>query len=240
VCGLITSMSAVANGNPGLWTVPPGIALSAITDPSAGIEATAYGTYTMIWTVSNGACTATDTALVTFTDPGIGLWVDAGEDQYLEVIDHTNLHGSASPGATLSWWVLAGGGSISQPTDSSTSITGLAIGDNLIVLTAMLNQCASISDTVLLHVDDLFIPEGYSPNGDGVNDRWEIRGMQAYPGSSLEVFNRWGKLIYATKGYANEWDGRSRNGQELPDDTYFYVLNLTGRRTYNGPVIIKR
>nr|MBP7515284.1 gliding motility-associated C-terminal domain-containing protein [Flavobacteriales bacterium] len=240
VCGLTAAMSAINGAGSGSWTGAPDVVVGSAADPSSSVSATTYGTYTMIWTVNNGPCSASDTALVTFTDPGAGIWVDAGEDQFLEVIDHTDVHGTAAPGTTLSWWVLAGAGNVASPADSSTTITGLAIGDNLIVLTAMMNQCASISDTVLLHVDDLFIPEGYSPNGDGVNDRWEIRGIQAYPGSDLQVFNRWGKLIYESSGYHNEWDGRSMNGHDLPDDTYFYVLNLTGRRAYNGHVIIKR
>jgi gliding motility-associated-like protein len=238
-CGLRASMSAVgANGS---WSLPTGITpYNSLNTPAMEIGAAAYGTYALVWSVTNGTCSASDTALVSFIDPVPGLGVDAGEDQFLAVVDHTWLLGSATAGANLSWWVLSGSGSIEEPNDSSTAITGLGLGDNLIVLTASINPCASVSDTVLLHVDDLFIPEGYSPNGDGSNDRWEIRGIEAYPNSALQVFNRWGKLVFEADAYANEWDGRSRNGQALPDDTYFYVLNLSGQRTYNGPVIIKR
>ncbi|HRD52458.1 MAG TPA: gliding motility-associated C-terminal domain-containing protein, partial [Flavobacteriales bacterium] len=241
VCGLRGNMQAPLGGTPGSWTVPFSIAPNGATsDPHLAVSGSTFGLYAMIWTVSNGACMAADTAWLTLIDPSPAIWVNAGPDQQLAVVDHTTLIGSASPGTTLNWWVLSGSGSIDQPGDSTTAIHDLSIGANTIVLAATLNQCASINDTVIIHVDDLFIPEGFSPNGDGVNDRWEIRGIEAYPGSGLQVFNRWGKLVYEADAYASEWDGRSRNGQNLPDDTYFYVLNLTGRRSYNGHVIIKR
>ena len=93
---------------------------------------------------------------------------------------------------------------------------------------------------MLIHVNDLFIPQGFSPNGDGVNDRWEVTGIAAFPGNTLKVFNRWGQLVFESYGYENEWDGRAMFGRDLPDATYFYVLNLTSDRTYNGHVILKR
>ncbi|MFZ1694897.1 MAG: gliding motility-associated C-terminal domain-containing protein, partial [Flavobacteriales bacterium] len=241
VCGLRGNMQAPLGGAAGSWTVPFGITPNGTTnDPHLAVSGSIFGIHAMIWTVSNGACTAADTAWLTLIDPSPAIWVNAGPDQQLAVVDYTTLIGSTSLGTALNWWVLSGSGSIEQPGDSITAIHGLSIGTNAIVLTATLNQCASASDTVIIHVDDLFIPEGFSPNGDGVNDRWEIRGIEAYPSSGLQVFNRWGKLVYEVDAYGNEWEGRSRNGQTLPDDTYFYVLNLTGRRSYNGHVIIKR
>ena len=85
-----------------------------------------------------------------------------------------------------------------------------------------------------------FIPQGFSPNGDGVNDRFEITGMGAYPQSTLEVFNRWGQKVYTSGSYANGWAGEGDTGAPLTDDTYFYILNLSGEKAYNGFVVIKR
>ena len=65
-------------------------------------------------------------------------------------------------------------------------------------------------------------------------------GAVAYRVDELIVFNRWGQEVYSSKGYTNKWNGTGRSGQPLVDDTYFYVLNLTADRTYNGFVIIKR
>ncbi|MBI2967563.1 MAG: tandem-95 repeat protein [Bacteroidetes bacterium] len=76
-----------------------------------------------------------------------------------------------------------------------------------------------------------FIPEGFSPNGDGENDYFEILGIDKYPGNNIMIFNRWGNLIFEKDGYNNEWDGTYQGGfisfgSKLPAGTYFYVLKL--------------
>jgi gliding motility-associated-like protein len=240
VCGTTYELGATATNGTGVWSGPAGISFANTSDPSTQLVAASFGTYTLTWTVSNGACQVSDQVTLTFLNPDNGLWVDAGPDQNLEVFDHTLMNGQASEGATVNWSLLWGGGSLIQPDSLHTPVHGLATGDNVFVLVATLGPCASRSDTVVIHVDDLFIPEGYSPNGDAVNDTWAITGIAAFPGSSLKVFNRWGQLVYENDSYNNDWDGGSRNGGTLPDDTYFYVLNLGAARTYNGHVIIKR
>ncbi len=92
----------------------------------------------------------------------------------------------------------------------------------------------SASGTILIVVDcdSLIIPDGFSPDGDGVNDLFVIDGLEKYPGTSLEVFNRWGNVIYSTSDYDNSWDAiASSNGITLgegkvPPGTYFYILKL--------------
>lgn len=75
----------------------------------------------------------------------------------------------------------------------------------------------------------LVIPQGFSPNNDGVNDKFVIKGIDAYPNTTLKIFNRWGALIYQQRGYQNNWDGRSNNKLDwgdkiVPEGTYYYVL----------------
>ncbi|MFH0867122.1 MAG: Ig-like domain-containing protein, partial [Bacteroidota bacterium] len=92
----------------------------------------------------------------------------------------------------------------------------------------------------------LFIPSGFSPDGDGVNDYFVITDLNHYPNNHIWIYNRWGNLIYDKKPYDNTWDGK-RNvngityGEDLPEGTYFYLLDL-GNNTpgYQGYVIIKR
>src|SRR5690606_8475292 len=61
----------------------------------------------------------------------------------------------------------------------------------------------------------------FTPNGDGVNDYLAFDLLELYPGSKLQVFNRWGKLIYEDDSYYNDWDG-----EDYPAGTYFYVLDI--------------
>lgn len=72
----------------------------------------------------------------------------------------------------------------------------------------------------------------FSPNGDGVNDFFKIDCIGAYPNNVLQVFNRWGNLVFETRNYANDWDG-TPNGRaiiqkdkRLPVGTYYYLLDL--------------
>ena len=75
----------------------------------------------------------------------------------------------------------------------------------------------------------IFIPEGFSPNGDGVNDYFIIQGAERYM-IDLKVFNRWGNLVYSSKQYLNDWGGLSNAGvlisNQLPVGTYFYIVKF--------------
>lgn len=80
--------------------------------------------------------------------------------------------------------------------------------------------------------DCLKIPEGFSPNNDGINDTFVIECMELYPESELRIFNRYGTMLYEATGYLNDWDGKPTRGllhdagQILPVGTYFWVLDL--------------
>ena len=63
------------------------------------------------------------------------------------------------------------------------------------------------------------IPEGISPNNDGYNDTFELKG---YDVKSLKIYNRYGKLVYSTTNYADNWEGQSNEGGKLAVGTYFY------------------
>ena len=239
ICGANGQLDAEPYAG-GVWSLPNGVTpYGFLTEPELEVHGD-FGTYQLFWTVNNGGCTSTDTMTLMLIDNGQALIVDAGPDRSLDVVSSIQLQGSVSPGSTAVWTVAGGSGAFANAFDTTTWVTSLASGYNTLVLTASLGQCVSASDTVIIHVSDLFIPEGFSPNGDGVNDTWEITGIAAFPGSTLQVFNRWGQLVYDSPDYTNQWDGRSNNGRPLPDDTYFHVLNLGGDRTYNGHVILKR
>lgn len=75
--------------------------------------------------------------------------------------------------------------------------------------------------------DKVLIYTGISPNGDNKNDTWHIFGIEQFPKNEVQVFNRWGNLVFTQKGYSNlnAWDG-TWNGKDLPDGAYFYVIDL--------------
>jgi gliding motility-associated-like protein len=79
----------------------------------------------------------------------------------------------------------------------------------------------------------------FSPNNDGINDYWEIPELDTYGKCEARVFNRWGKLVFSSKDYHNEWDGTS-NGVKLPSAAYYFILKTEGAITITGTVNIVR
>jgi len=88
----------------------------------------------------------------------------------------------------------------------------------------------------------LKIYSGFTPNGDGHNDFWDIDDIIYYPNASVKVFDRWGRVVFSSVGYADNqrWDGKYK-GKELPIGTYYYIIELKdGSEPYKGPVTIVR
>ena len=107
--------------------------------------------------------------------------------------------------------------------DADCDEDGVSNGDELAVGGDIHNPCSP-------NVCALFVPEIFTPDGDGINDYWRIDGIENYPNNTLVILNRWGNVVYETEGYNNEWDGRSTSnlnigGDELPTGTYYYVLD---------------
>jgi gliding motility-associated-like protein len=79
-----------------------------------------------------------------------------------------------------------------------------------------------------------------TPNGDGINDRWVIRNIDMYPLNKVDIYTRGGRLVYTKNGYNNGWDG-TVNGNPLPEDTYYYVVDLgAGGKKIKGFITILR
>ena len=109
------------------------------------------------------------------------------------------------------------------------------------------NDFCSAEDEVLITIDRCLkelpfkIPQIYTPNADGANDVWELIDIDYFPKSSITIFNRWGDIVYEKTPYLNEWDGKNIAGDELPDGTYYYVIDLgNGHELYKGFVVITR
>jgi gliding motility-associated-like protein len=87
----------------------------------------------------------------------------------------------------------------------------------------------------------LDIPDAFSPNGDEINDVWNIKGIHLYPDATITVFNRWSQTVWKSeRGYPIPWNGRSR-GEELPVDSYHYIIDLhNGLKPIIGAITIIR
>jgi gliding motility-associated-like protein len=103
--------------------------------------------------------------------------------------------------------------------------------------------CRNSDSLAVTVIRKLKIPNAITPNGDGSNDKWRIPGLSLYPNAVVEIYDRWGDIVYRSNGYdeSKYWDGRDRRGRELPMDSYYYVINLgNGEKPLYGSVTIIR
>lgn len=89
-------------------------------------------------------------------------------------------------------------------------------------------------------LNQVFVPNAFSPNQDGRNDAWEIINIEAYPDCRVRIFNNWGNLIYESVGYQEPWDGTFR-GKEVPSGAYRYIIFLDEQEELiKGSLVIMR
>ncbi|PTN04238.1 gliding motility-associated-like protein [Mangrovibacterium marinum] len=110
------------------------------------------------------------------------------------------------------------------------------------------NQCDEATVLVMVSEEALFIPNAFTPNGDGYNDEFEIKGLRKYQGVQLKVFNRWGNRVYEADNYGANgfWDGTANRGlrvgeKQVPTGVYFYILKLgKDEKQFSGYIYIDR
>jgi gliding motility-associated-like protein len=117
---------------------------------------------------------------------------------------------------------------IASPTETTTYIL-------TVTSTGGCPASASVKVNVL---EQMVVPNAFTPNGDGTNDTWSIPGLAAYPNCRVNVYNRYGAGIFSSIGYAKNWDG-SFNGYVLPAGTYYYTIDLKdGKKPLSGYVVL--
>lgn len=87
-----------------------------------------------------------------------------------------------------------------------------------------------------------FIPNTITPNNDGYNDVWYIKGLERFPDNNVRILNRWGDEVFFEEPYGNVWQG-FWNGNPLPGATYYYVLKVKMKgewKSFSGPLTIIR
>jgi gliding motility-associated-like protein len=147
-------------------------------------------------------------------------------------------------------------------TANTEDLSNLSVG-NYIVTVIDANGCSKttsvLMDVLILFAEDdgceLFIPNVFTPNGDGVHDYFEIKCLYNYENPEIQIFNRNGNLVFTKDHYGNidywgskdkaYWDGHSQNklnfmGSELPVGTYYYILKPGKVKVYTGFIFLGR
>ena len=125
----------------------------------------------------------------------------------------------------------------SDPTVLSPAL--LATHNQTYTLTATgAGNCSASDELTVKILKPIDVPNSFSPNGDGINDTWNIPNLGDYPGCTVEVFNRYGQSVYQSGGYGTPWNGTYK-GSSLPVATYYYVIKLkNGFAPLTGSVTI--
>jgi trimeric autotransporter adhesin len=189
-----------------------------------------------LWVQTNNLCKS-DTVYqtVTVAMPPV---IDAGPNLTIVAGQSVTLQATAEAGADIRYlWIPAHHLSnpellnpVASPNESTTY-----------TLVATKNGSCSVVDSMqVIILSEVFIPNAFSPNGDGLNDVWKIPGLTGYPNSFLRVFDRYGQVIFSDTGSSRPWDG-TRNGKALPVGVYYYILDVgDGSTKRNGSVTLLR
>lgn len=179
------------------------------------------GSYTVVVRDSLG-CSRTQNVTATFDAP---FTVNAGTDVSILSGEQTIITGSTSVPATSVLWSPAVG--LASP--NSLSTVAKPTSTTLYTLTAVSNQGCSASDAmqVIIIPYCVKVKNAFTPNGDGNNDLWQVYDdYGCLKNVSLHVFNRYGKKVFESRDYRNNWNG-TFDGKPVPDGTYYAVLNFT-------------
>jgi gliding motility-associated-like protein len=160
------------------------------------------------------------------------LGVSAGSNVSIYEEDSTQL--VASGGASYMWYPNT---DISDPNVINPVVWPMVTTTYFVQVTDV-NGCidtASVIITVLPDIYTIVVPNLLTPNGDGFNDYLSIANLDSYPNNEIHIFNSYGQVIYQASPYNNDWEP-AFNGANVPDGTYYYILNLNDEILAPDPV----
>ncbi|MES2140274.1 MAG: gliding motility-associated C-terminal domain-containing protein [Bacteroidota bacterium] len=224
-CGGSVSMSGLAGLNYS-WST------SATTQAIVVSNCQSSGTYAL--TVTDPATLCEDSssvAVVIFPR----LVANAGTDNTISLGDSYTLNGQG--GSIYSWLPATG---LSNPNIFNPIATPV-VTTTYELTVADINGCMDLdSITITVIIDfNLTVSNLMTANGDGYNDIWIVKNIENYPGTEAIVVNREGQQVFYSSSYDNTWLGLNKNGNPLPDGTYYYFLKLKNSdKLYKGPLTI--
>lgn len=174
------------------------------------------GIYTV--EVTNVVCTATKTIEVTQIDLPI---IDAIESDGNDIVITTTNSGD---------FLYSLDGNIFQPSNTFINMDG-----GLYTIYVKESNCSEIVTAPYLH---FYIPKYFTPNNDGENDSFDLKGIEFFSSSFVSIFNRYGKLLKSSRNSEFSWNG-TFNNTLLPTDDYWYIVVIDGQK-FTGHVTLKR
>jgi gliding motility-associated-like protein len=195
------------------------------------------GKYYIKGTTSDGFFAIKPVTVIVYRTPV----ANAGPDQVLSNVFITTMNAQlANNYETGIWSVISGSAEFSNDTLAKTNVTGLSVGKNMFLWTVTNKVCSISADTVLISVSNLIVPTLITPNMDGKNDYFILKGSEAEGRMEIVIFDRRGVQVYKNSNYDNSWNGVDYNGKPLSDDTYFYIVKTDNGPAAKGYVVVRR
>jgi len=181
------------------------------------------GTYIVFVKDANG-CSSILPTVVSETTPGSFTDCSPGENQTIIRGEKANIDAEAPAGAVITWAPSATAGE----GISSTNFKLYPLRTTVYTMTATLaNGCICTKNITIIVDLPIDIPNTFTPNGDGKNDRFLIKNISSYRNVEVSIFDRWGNKVHHTTDYTDDtaWDGTA-NGFKVPVATYYYVIKF--------------
>ncbi len=145
---------------------------------------------------------------------------DLGSDIFLGSGNSVTLRGFMDANFTYSWSPTTALDNATAPNPVASPTT---TQEYTLTATTSLG-CAGTGKVNVVVYEPVYIPTAFTPNGDAMNDTWELRGLENYPNPEVQIFNRWGNIIFYSKGKYASFDGKDSNNL-LPEGIYVYKIN---------------
>ena len=226
VCMGDTLNVTVSGGNSYVWSTG---------DNTSTIQLVPTQNTTITVTATNNSCSAV--ASVNIVVNPLPSFIITASNMVLLNGKTANLNVNPSPNEWMYDWNPPVG--LSDPTianpianPSASQLYTLRVTDE--------NGCLDTASIGITVTESIIFPDAITPNNDGYNDIWRIDLIEEFPQSVVEVYNRWGQLVFRSVGYAEKFNG-TNNGKDLPVGTYYYVIDLgADMPKYTGPITIMR
>ncbi len=257
VCDTMAWLTATADVGSFRWTLEEGDPDLIIHSPrqkttmvSTKVSGKDTVDYLLRFSAVHGVCAPVgDNTRITFFERPRPAY--AGEDTTVFFADRVRLNADPATAGTGTWNVVAGEGDVSDPFDPHATTVDLVLNATTVYKWKVENgPCIVTEDEVAVTRYDMKFYEGFSPNGDAINDYFVVEG--------LDFADTWELVIYSKQGYevrkidhenftglsdGKVWDGKTSSGEPVPEGTYYYTLSVTkggSGHTYSGFVVLKR
>ena len=208
-----------------------GVSSSGLFDPSVSGAGTFNISY--LFTAQTGCTYSASQSITVYATPVITL----PSSYYILSGGQTTLEAKATGDSLTYKWTPATGLSdvtILNPIASPTTDTQY----QLTVTSA--HGCTASAMVSVYVLQAPVVPNAFTPNGDGINDTWDIKYLDSYPDCTVSIFNRYGQRLFYSVGYPVAWDGKY-NGSPLPVGVYYYIINPKhGRGPISGSLTLLR